>query len=158
MLKCISISHSDLPLHGPRYATGIARPDRQAARRISHTLRYVRPSTPHTWWRLPVELVATDSSFWLEPRDAAAGGHFHVQLAQCGLRYWSCRQYMPGGQITFWQVAVNTLFLCIIWKLLNMIYFKCIKTYADRLLDRRRPTGSIPGDTLASSADTRSCR
>lgn len=67
-----------------------------AVRFISHRLRYVLPSTPHT------------KRFGLEITDFTAGsygGQVIEQITQCGIKFWSSKQCCPTGHWTCLQEA-----------------------------------------------------
>lgn len=87
------------PLQAPLYATGIDLPRLHAARLISHKLRYVMPSVPHT--NLD-GFGATDLNVF------SYGGHFIAHDTQCGIKFWSSMQCIECGHLMFLQEAKNT--------------------------------------------------
>lgn len=67
-----------LPRHGPRYATGMERPNMHAARFTSHKFLYVLPSTPHT---------KRDGLTMVDFIAGSYGGQVIEHVTQCGIKF-----------------------------------------------------------------------
>lgn len=87
------------PLQAPLYATGIDLPRMHAARLISHKFRYVVPSVPHT---------SLDGFETTDFNVFSYGGHFSEHDTQWGIKFWSSKQCIECGHLTFLQEAENS--------------------------------------------------